>query len=60
MKCGKIFVNIIENLKIKVEKRIFWHDQISRAVCYYSVKLFFLKNEHYILIVTYEQIHKKI
>ena len=40
MKCGKIFVNIIENLKIKVEQRIFWHDQISRAVCYYSVKLF--------------------
>ena len=59
MKCGKIFVNIIENLKIKVEQRIFWHDQISRAVCYHSVKLF-LKNEHYILIVTYEQIHKKI
>lgn len=59
MKCGKIFVNIIENLEIKVEQRIFWRDQISRAVCYYSVKLF-LKNEHYILIVTYEQIHKKI
>ena len=29
MKCGKIFVNIIENLKIKVEQRIFWHDQFQ-------------------------------
>ena len=40
MKCGKIFVNIIENLKIKVEQMIFWHNQISSVVCYYSVKLF--------------------